>query len=579
MLLKVTIKKKGKGEVIYRLPLHMNMRKKILTLLLSAALITGIVANSVQGSAKALVSESAKTETATVNGRSVMVGDPEADRHLYSQEDSDDTMNILNGRSLKSASRSANPYTGIKYTHSNTYTGMNIYNGIDVSYYQPTIDWNKVKADGIEFVFVRVGYRGYGAAGTLAADLCFEKHVEGALAAGLKVGLYYYTEAINTSEAKEEAQYCIEKAKNYDITLPIVYDYETTTVGGVKTGRKYKAKLSKSAATKNCTAFCDTIKAAGYTPMVYANKSDLSTLIDGAALEKNYKIWLANYTSQTTYTGKYEFWQYTSSGKIDGISGKVDCNFWYASEDMDENPDAVTIENAQFASVASKAYTGKAITPAPKLTLDGKTLKKGTNYNLVYSENTEVGMATITAVGTGNYKGRVSTTFKIIPPKVTSFKGVSGTKKITLSWAKNDQATKYQIYRKATYNGKTYTKVKAVAGTKTTWENTSLKADKEYFYRIRAYKIVDGVKYYSGYTYLTVSTLPGGKKATVNTATKLYETPGLSGNEVASIPKSAKITYVGRTYFKSTAIVYHIKYSKGTKTLEGYIPSTVKLKF
>ena len=264
----------------------MNMRKKILTLLLSAALITGIVANSVQGSAKALVSESAKTETATVNGRSVMVGDPEADRHLYSQEDSDDTMNILNGRSLKSASQSANPYTGIKYTHSNTYTGMNIYNGIDVSYYQPTIDWNKVKADGIEFVFVRVGYRGYGAAGTLAADLCFEKHVEGALAAGLKVGLYYYTEAINTSEAKEEAQYCIEKAKNYDITLPIVYDYETTTVGGVKTGRKYNAKLSKSAATKNCTAFCDTIKAAGYTPMVYANKSDLSTLIDGAALGK-----------------------------------------------------------------------------------------------------------------------------------------------------------------------------------------------------------------------------------------------------------------------------------------------------
>jgi len=559
----------------------MNMRKKIFTLLLSAALTVGSLANPVQGSAKTVDCESAKTEIAdnAVNDSSVMVEDPEADRHLYLREDSDDTMNILNGRRLKSTGQSANPYTGIKYAHSDAFAGMNIYNGIDVSYYQSTIDWNKVKADGIEFVFVRVGYRGYGAAGTLAADICFEKHVEGALAAGLKVGLYYYTEAINTSEAKEEAQYCIEKAKNYDITLPIVYDYETTTVGGVKTGRKYNAKLSKSAATKNCTTFCDTIKAAGYTPMVYANKSDLSTLIDGAALEKNYKIWLANYTSQTTYTGKYEFWQYSSSGNIDGISGKVDCNFWYTNEDINENPDAVTIENARFASVASKAYTGKAIVPAPKLTLDGKTLKKGTDYNLVYSDNIEVGMATITAVGIGDYKGRVSTAFKIIPPKVTSFKGVSGTKKITLSWANNAQATKYQIYRKATYNGKTYTKVKAIAGTKITWNHTSLKADKEYFYRIRAYKTVDGVKYYSGYTYLTAATLPGGKKATVNAAAKLYETPDLSGEALASIPKSAQITYVGRTYFKSTVIVYHIKYNNGTETLEGYIPSTVKLTF
>lgn len=555
------------------------MRKKILTLLLSAAFATGIFTNSVQGSAKTLISESAKKETAAVNDSSVMVEDPEADRHLYSQEDSDDTMKNLKGRSLKSASQSANPYTGIKYTHSDAFTGMPIYNGIDVSYYQSTIDWNRVKDAGIEFVFVRVGYRGYGAAGTLATDICFEKHVEGALAAGLKVGLYYYTEAINASEAKEEAQYCIEKAKNYDITLPIVYDYETTTVGGVKTGRKYNAKLSKSAATKNCTTFCDTIKAAGYTPMVYANKSDLSTLIDGAALEKNYKIWLANYTSKTTYTGKYEFWQYASSGKVDGISGKVDCNFWYTNEDINENPDAVTIEDAQFDSVASKAYTGKEITPAPKLTLDGKKLKKGTDYNLVYSENIRVGMATITAVGIGNYKGRVSTTFKIIPPKVTSFKGVSGTKKIALSWAKNDQATKYQIYRKATYNGKTYTKVKAIAGTKIAWENPSLKADKEYFYRIRAYKTVDGVKYYSGYTYLTVATLPGGKKATVNAAAKLYGAPDLRGGALASIPKSSKITYIGRTYFKSSVIVYHIKYNNGTKTLEGYIPSTVKLTF
>ena len=163
-----------------------------------------------------------------------------------------------------------------------------------MSKYNPTVDWEKVKAAGIDFVFARVGYRGYGAAGTLAADISFESHVTGALAAGLKVGLYYYTEAINTEEAIEEAQYCIEKAKDYNITLPIVYDYETTTVNGTKTGRKYNAKLSKAAATQNCQAFCNTIQDAGYTPMIYANKNDLSTLIDGVALGKSYKIWLAN---------------------------------------------------------------------------------------------------------------------------------------------------------------------------------------------------------------------------------------------------------------------------------------------
>lgn len=558
------------------------MRKKLFTLLLSVALTAGFFTNSVQSSAKASVSESLKTEAGndTTNDISAIDGDPEADRHLYLQEDSEDVMKSIGKRSLKTASQSVNPYTGIAYTHSAAFDGMNIYNGIDVSKYQPTVDWDKVKAAGIDFVFVRVGYRGYGAAGTLAADVCFEKHVEGALAAGLKVGLYYYTEAINTSEAKQEAQYCIEKAKDYDITLPIVYDYETTTVGGVKTGRKYNANLSKSAATKNCISFCDTIKAAGYTPMVYANKSDLSTLIDGSSLANSYKIWLANYTSKTTYSGEYEFWQYSSSGKIDGISGNVDCNFWYTDEEINENPDAVTIKDAQFASVTSKTYTGKAIVPSPKLTLDGKTLKKGTDYRLMYSENTDVGTASITAVGIGNYKGTISTTFKIIPPKVTSFKGVSGTKAVTLSWAKNAQASGYQIFRKSTYNGKTYTKVKGISnGTKITWKNTALKADREYFYSIRTFKVVNGKRYYSGYTYLTAATLPGGKKAVVKTAAKLYGSPDLSGDALVSLPKSAQITYVGRTYVKSTQIVYHIKYSDGIETYEGYIPSTVTLAF
>ncbi len=232
------------------------------------------------------------------------------------------------------------------YTHSDVFDGMYIYNGIDVSYHNKTIDWNSVKAAGVDYAFIRSGYRGYGSTGKLCTDTKFKENIENAIAAGVKVGVYYFTEAINTDEAIEEALYCIEQIKDYDVTLPIVIDYEYPTDGKSPIGRMYNAKLSKTAATNNCIAFCETVKEAGYTPMIYANKSDFTSLINGAKLGKSYKIWLANYTTKSTYNNTYEFWQYTSSGKVDGITGKVDCNFWYSSSDLgigtpddNDNPD------------------------------------------------------------------------------------------------------------------------------------------------------------------------------------------------------------------------------------------------
>lgn len=542
------------------------MKRKLITLLLTAAITTCLTpAASLAANYDMQISASS-------------FGDPEAFRHL-DQDNTTEASPSTPNRRLRRFSQSENPYTGITYTHADAFDGKNIYNGIDVSKYQPTIDWNKVKADGIDFVFIRVGYRGYGISGTLAADTCFEKHVTGALAAGLKVGLYYYTEAINTKEAIEEAQYCIDKAKDYNITLPIVYDYETTTVGGVKTGRKYNAKLSKAAATKNCQAFCDTIKEAGYTPMVYANKSDLSNLINGATLAQSYKIWLANYTVKTTYAGTYEYWQYSSSGKIDGISGKVDCNYWYSDTALTDNSDAIDLKDAAFPSVAVRTYTGNGITPTPKLTLNGKKLKKDTDYRLTYQNNKAIGTATITAVGMGNYKGSISTTFKIRPKTVTSFKMKSGTKSISLSWTKNTLATGYQIYR-CDLLSNTYKKVKTITTNSTTaWNNKKLQNNREYFYRIRAYTKVDGKNYYSAYTDLTASTLPGGKKAVISTSAKLYAVPELSGNALVTIPKKTSVSYLGQTYLTSDKTVYHVKYTKDNTVYEGYISAAKKLTF
>ncbi len=237
-------------------------------------------------------------------------------------------------KTLRKASKTEGIFDNKTYTHSDVFDGMNIYNGIDVSYYNKTIDWEAVKEAGTDFAIIRAGYRGYGAAGTLCTDTKFVDNIEGALDAGIKVGVYYFTEAINKKEAIEEAEYCLEKIKDYDVTLPVVIDYEFPTDANGPIGRMYKANLSKSAATNNCIAFCDTIKEAGYEPMIYANKSDFVNLINGKKLSQNYKIWLANYTTKTTYANPYEYWQYTSSGSVDGISGKVDCNFWYTDEDL-----------------------------------------------------------------------------------------------------------------------------------------------------------------------------------------------------------------------------------------------------
>ena len=201
--------------------------------------------------------------------------------------------------------------------------------GIDVSKYQGDIDWEKAKAAGVEFAFIRVGYRGYGASGNFGADTYYDHNMQGAIAAGIPVGVYFFSQATTQEEAIEEANYILERIGNYNISMPLVMDFEYASASGGQTGRLYDAKLSQQDATNVCLAFCDTIKASGYTPMVYANLTMLEKGLYADQIQANYDIWLANYTNETSYTGLYSFWQYTSKGTVDGINGSVDCNFWY----------------------------------------------------------------------------------------------------------------------------------------------------------------------------------------------------------------------------------------------------------
>ena len=193
--------------------------------------------------------------------------------------------------------------------------------GIDVSKWNGDIDWDKVKADGIEFVMIRCGYRG-SVTGALVEDPYFMKNIRGAKAAGLKVGVYFFTQATNEVEAVEEASMVIALCDGFELDFPVVIDSE----GAGGNGRA--DSLDIATRTKVCKAFCETVENAGYEAGVYASRSWYNQNLEVSELD-DYKIWLAEYRSTPLYSGYYDMWQYTSKGSVDGIEGNVDLNISY----------------------------------------------------------------------------------------------------------------------------------------------------------------------------------------------------------------------------------------------------------
>ncbi len=209
-------------------------------------------------------------------------------------------------------------------------TDKSIVNGIDVSQHNGNIDWKKVKKGKTEFAFVRVGYSGY-TNGTNYPDKTYNDNLKGANKNDLPVGVYYYSQATTKKEAKKEAEYTLSLVKKYDINLPIAMDVEYAyDSNGKEDGRLFDANLTESEQTEIINEFCKVIAKAGYTPMVYANSYMFGTRIDTSKLNSNIMIWVADYNKQITYEGKYNVWQYSKTGSVDGIASKhVDKNYWY----------------------------------------------------------------------------------------------------------------------------------------------------------------------------------------------------------------------------------------------------------
>ncbi len=383
----------------------------------------------------------------------------------------------------------ADKYTGYTYTHQSRFDDCDKVYGVDVSFFQYQIDWNKVKADGIDFAIIRLGYRGYGSGGELMLDTRFKENIKNAKAAGLEVGIYFYTQAITTAEAVEEAEYCINNLKGYTLDLPVYFDMETVDWD---VGRLDSANLSVAQKTAICKAFCNRIKKAGYDAGIYSNPNWLYYYLNAAELEKLYPIWLANYTSYTYYDGEFSTWQYAYTGEVDGIPTNVDMNVDYRAPGSAKNIVPDTPENLSATlSGSSAVIEWSPVTKADKYEVyryypaTGRYSKVSTVTDprvSVYAGSSVVPY-TVRAVrisGGNTYYSEYSDIVYISNKLISGLAASADPSKITLSWDGIDSARGYTVYRSA--NGGKYTKVASVAGT--AYTDTKVSAATKYSYRV-----------------------------------------------------------------------------------------------
>ncbi len=286
--------------------------------------------------------------------------------------------------------------------------------GIDVSSYNGDINWSKVKRAGYDFAMIRIASRDYDDA-SLSEDSTAKENIEGALKAGLEVGVYIFSQATSTAEAKEEANYAVNLLKSYgltyeDITLPVVMDFEYMSNSSGLYGRLYDYYLSNRSgwytnATSFITKFCSTVAAAGYSAMVYANKSMLES-VNASKISSSYSVWLAHYTNETSYEGDYNFWQYTSSGSVKGVDGNVDIDYRYINNEFVDKGVTYAVTGDAKAEVADASSCSGSF-----------EIPKEVNYTAYNNKTYKV-----TAIGAKAFYNNTKITSVKIPSTVTSVK-------------------------------------------------------------------------------------------------------------------------------------------------------------
>ena len=191
--------------------------------------------------------------------------------------------------------------------------------GIDVSAYQPEVNWQQVKSAGVEFVMLRAGFRGYGSAGNMKQDAAVLSHYNGAKQAGLKVGVYFFSQAVSVQEAIDEANFLLNIIGDFQLDMPVAYDWEYIS----DTART--ANMDADTLTQCADAFCRRVQEAGFQPMIYISENQNLLQLEQLA---RYPLWVALYDNQMTYPYKTAMWQYTNKGSVPGVPGNADINLW-----------------------------------------------------------------------------------------------------------------------------------------------------------------------------------------------------------------------------------------------------------
>lgn len=492
-------------------------------------------------------------------------------------------------------------YNGLKYTQNEKFNNSQVLQGIDVSNHNGDLNWATIKKSGTDFAILRAGCRGYAEAGTLIRDTKFEEYYTQAKAQNIPLGAYIYSQAISTKEAVEEADYILNIIAGKEFELPIVFDYEFASPSDSRLKRRWNnGTLNKTKMTDIALAFCNRIRQAGYQPMVYASKSFFYDQLDYKKLEgQGIKIWVAHYTSQDTasktgkvtdYKGKYEYFQYTSSGKIPGISSKVfDANFWYKDNTENEQNQAINppvqVQNlkstldANYNMFLSWSYSqGAEGYYIEKKNPDGSfAYYDYTTQNAYQFENADesAGVYRVTPYNTSLGNIQVGPSSQEIECALSLSKPTlsysSTSNKITLKWNGINGATGYQIF-KYNYTTKTYSLINTVDGvTSATFENLSTNA--KYRYKVTAFRVkADGNVIYSsrseGLTCYTKPRAPKLKSAKYSSSKKIKvnwaKTSDVSGYQIQWSTKSD---------FSSNKKSVTVKSSVRTKTI-----STAKAK-
>ena len=364
-------------------------------------------------------------------------------------------------------------FTGKTYTHYGTYAGMQVKDMIDVSEHNGLINWYKIKALGIDDAIIRVGYRGYGKAGNMVEDKYYYDNIESAIEAGVNVGLYFYSQSLNTTESIAEANFVLKRVKNYKITLPIFFDYEFAEVSDGRLDAAWNSgKLNKAKMTANVIAFCDTIKKAGYKAGIYSSSGFYTYQYNADNfLNKGYEFWNAYYTTNSTsgsfWPNKnhvYKYWQY-AGGNVQGSCGEP-TSAW------------IKVKYGGKTGYVSARYFDFTASQAAKL-LGSAGLYTGAGSGLIQT------IAAGSKVTILEYPTKTNTDLNFYYFTGKPAFSLSATQNsVRVSWNKMSGMSYYRVY---SYDktAKTYTRLAETTGT--SYTATGLKKLGTYTYLVRAF--------------------------------------------------------------------------------------------